>query len=146
MMKLPQDFKEFLSLLNAHKVNYLLIGGYAVGLHGFPRATGDMDIWVDSEESNAKRVLCAIGAFGFDQSQIPIENLTKSDQIVRMGVPPIQIEVITSISGVTFKDCFARKEVVELDDTFVFVISLNDLKTNKMSAGRHKDLNDLENL
>ena len=144
-LKLPPDFKEFLKLLNAHHVDYLLIGGYAVGYHGYPRATNDMDIWIATHADNAARMVSVLKKFGFDTSQLSPE-LFLQDNIVRMGVPPLRIEVITVISGVSFEECYAERVRDTLDDVEVNLISLPHLKRNKQASGRYKDLDDLEHL
>ena len=143
---LPPDFKEFLQLLNAHQVEYLLIGGYAVGYHGYPRATADMDIWIAIRPQNAKKVVAVLKDFGFDIPELQPELFLKEDQIIRMGVPPIRIEIATTISGVDFEACYRERTVDKLDGVLVNLISLEHLKINKRASGRHKDLNDLENL
>ena len=143
---LPQDFKEFLRLLNAHKVEYLLIGGYAVGYFGYPRATADMDIWIAMNPANAERIVTALKEFGFNLPDLSAELFLEEWQIIRLGVPPVRIEISTTISGVHFDECFAEKEVAELDGEGVNLISLNHLKINKKASGRHQDLADLENL
>ena len=143
---LTGDFKEFLRLLNANRVDYLLVGGYAVGLHGYPRATVDLDIWIRPTASNAERVLAAVQAFGFDLPSLQSELFINPRSVVRFGVPPFRIEVMTSIDGVEFGACRERAVEIDLDGVSVPVISLADLKANKRAAGRHKDLADLENL
>ena len=145
-INLPPDFREFLRLLNAHQVEYLLIGGYAVAYHGYPRATADMDIWIATHPRNAARVVAALKEFGFDVPELSVELFQAENQIVRMGVPPVRIEVATGISGVTFAACYADRVIDVLDSLEVSLINLHDLKRNKRAAGRHKDLDDLENL
>lgn len=143
---LPDDFKEFLKLLNAQEVEYLLIGGYAVGYYGYPRVTADIDIWIAINPQNAAKVVTVLKDFGFDLPELSSELFLKANQIVRMGVPPLRIEITTGISGVNFDECYAARQIVMLDDVEVKLISLNHLKINKKASGRHKDLNDLENL
>ncbi len=145
-VNLPPDFKEFLKLLNAHHVEYLLIGGYAVAYHGYPRATADMDIWIATHPQNTDKVVTVLKEFGFDLPELTSELFQKKNQIIRMGVPPVRIEIATTISGVTFGECYASRVVDVLDDVEVNVIDLVHLKINKKAAGRHKDLDDLENL
>ena len=144
--QLPQDFKEFLQLLNDKKVEYLLIGGYAVGYHGYPRATVDMDIWIAIEPRNAEKVVLALREFGFDLPELSAELFLKKDQVIRMGVPPLKLEILTTISGVEFEECYEERVKDKIDDVSVNIISLRHLKINKKNSGRHKDLNDLENL
>ncbi len=145
-VNLPPDFKEFLKLLNAHQVEYLLIGGYAVAYHGYPRATGDMDIWIATNFQNIQKIVAMLKKFGFDQPGLTPELFHQPDQIIRMGVPPVRIEIATGISGVEFAECYASRVVDVLDGIEVAVIDLAHLKINKKAAGRHKDLDDLENL
>jgi len=145
-MQLPQDFKDFLKLLNSAGVDYLLVGGYAVGFHGYPRATADMDIWIAVAPKTAKRVAEALHKFGFDQSDIRTEIFLEPGKVMRLGLPPVRIEILTGIDGVEFSDCFARRVAADADGIPVNVICLDDLKRNKKASGRHKDLDDLEHL
>jgi hypothetical protein len=146
MTHLPQDFKEFLRLLNAHQVEYLLIGGYAVGYYGYPRATADMDIWIAINPANAEKIVTVLKEFGFNSPTLSAELFLKEWQIIRLGEPPVRIEINTTISGVEFSRCYAEKEAGTLDGEQVNLISLNYLKINKKSSGRHNDLADLEHL
>jgi hypothetical protein len=143
---LTDDFREFLKSFNDHRVEYLLVGGYAVGLHGYPRATIDLDVWVRSEPGNAQRIVSALRAFGFDTTALDPGLFLKSDSLVRFGVPPFRIEIMTEISGLKFAPCYSHAVKFEIEGMVVPVIALADLKINKRAAGRHKDLNDLENL
>ena len=145
-IRLPPDFKEFLRSLSEHDVRYLLIGGYAVGYHGYPRATQDLDVWIAVSRSNAERVIKALRAFGFDSPKLQDGLFMQEKSIVRMGMPPMRIEIITSISGVDFEECFASKVLDKLDGVEVSVIDLEHLKINKKASGRYKDLDDLEHL
>ena len=146
MLELHPDFKDFLKLLNSHGVRYLLVGGYAVGYHGYPRATGDMDIWIAVDEENAKKTARVVREFGIPAAQVTKELFLEKQKIIRMGCSPVQIELITGVSGVQFSECFERRETIEIDGVTLNVIGLDDLKTNKKAAGRHKDLEDLEHL
>ena len=145
-IELHPDFKDFLRLLNSHSVRYLLVGGYAVGYHGYPRATGDMDIWIEMSESNSKNVASAFRDFGMPDEAISESLFLEKNKVIRMGVPPVRLEVITSASGVTFNECYFNREVIEIDGILINFISLQDLKKNKLAAGRHKDMEDLEHL
>ncbi len=146
MTRLQADFKDFLSLLNAHRVDYLLIGGYAVAYHGYPRATVDLDVWIARTPENATRVLAALREFGFTDPALVTGLLLEKDRIVRMGVPPFRIEIATTISGVDFESCHQRRIEASIDGVRVAVIDLASLRRNKQAAGRHKDLDDLEHL
>ena len=142
-IQLPPDFKEFLKLLNSKNVEYLIVGGYAVGYHGYPRPTGDLDIWVSRTRDNAERTLEALQEFGFS---CPVELLQQKNQLFRMGISPFRIEILTTIDGVSFADCYAEMVHSELDGVEVNMISLPRLRENKKASGRSKDIMDLENL
>ncbi len=144
--ELPQDFKEFLKLLNDLKVKYLLVGGYAVGYYGYPRATADIDIWIAVAPDNAQNMLQAFHQFGMSSPDLSSDTFQLDDKIIRMGLPPMRIEIMTSIDGVVFEDCFPRRQMIELEGVKVPMISLEDLRKNKKASGRHKDLDDLEHL
>jgi len=135
-----------LKLLNSKQVEYLIIGGWAVGYYGYPRATGDLDIWISNSESNAMKLVQVFKEFGFNVKELSVEIFTKQNQITRIGVPPLRIEILTSISGVKFDECYPKKEVVTIDDLQMYLIGLDDLKKNKAAAKRYRDLDDLENL
>ena len=141
---LPPDFSEFLRLLNNHGVRYLLIGGYAVGYHGYVRATADMDIWVERERDNAERLVEVLHEFGFGDSDPTPEMFLEGSKVIRLGVPPIRIELLTSVSGVAFEECYAERIVEDWDDVSVTVISLTKPKENKRASGRLNDLEYLE--
>lgn len=145
-VELPRDFKEFLSLLRSHGVRYLLIGGYAVGYHGYPRATGDLDIWIAMEPENANRIVDALREFGFDTPQLSPGLFLQDRSMVRMGNVPLRIEITTAISGVSFEECYSARIDDVMDGVEVSLIDLAHLKANKRASGRHKDLMDLEQL
>lgn len=143
---LPLDFREFLSLLHSHRVEYLVIGAYAVGYHGYPRATPDMDIWIAHNSANAERMVAVLRAFGFDTSELSADVFLQDQDVVRLGKPPMCIKIMTTISGVNFDECYAERTVDMIDGVEVNFIGLKHLKINKKASGRYKDLNDLENL
>ena len=143
---LPPDFKEFLKLLKEHDVRYLLIGGYAVGYHGYARATDDMDIWVAIHPDNAQKLVSALKVFGLDDPNLTPELFLQKPKIIRMGFPPMRLEITTSVSGVDFEECYQTRIIDKLDDIEVNFIDLEHLKKNKMASGRAKDIADLENL
>lgn len=144
MIRLPPDFKEFLKLFNEKNVEYLLIGGYAVSYHGHPRATGDMDLWVSSDRGNIERTVDALGEFGFAQATVAM--FEREHPIVRMGVPPVRIEIMTSISGVTFEEAWKARIADTLDGVPVWIIDKASLIRNKQAAGRAKDRSDVDQL
>ena len=143
---LPPDFKEFLKLLNEHDVRYLLIGGYAVGYHGYARATEDMDIWVAVQPENADKIVNVLKDFGFASPDLSAALFLQEGKIIRMGLPPIRLEITTSISGVVFEECYENRILDEIDGIEVSLIDLQNLKKNKKASGRAKDLADLEKL
>jgi len=146
MAQLPPDFSEFLRSLEDNRVRYLVIGGYAVGHYGYPRATVDLDVWIEVSDENAGQVVRALEQFGMTTPDLaPSLFLTKGN-IIRMGVPPLRIEIHTAISGVEFDACFERRERADVHGTTVNVIAFADLKANKRASGRHRDLEDLEHL
>ncbi|MSQ92923.1 MAG: hypothetical protein EXR98_00025 [Gemmataceae bacterium] len=143
---LPDDFRDFLKLCNQKRVKYLLIGGYAVEYYGYPRATADMDVWIERSAENAAGVVAVLKVFGFDVSELSADLFLEKGKIIRMGVPPIRLEILNEISGVTFAEYYSSRKRVTLDGIKIDVIGLEDLKTNKAAAGRLKDLDDLEHL
>ncbi len=142
----PNDFKEFLRLLNEAEVEYLLVGGHAVGFHGYPRTTGDMDVWVNVSPENANKIVEVFRKFGFQDPNLTADVFLQDRKIIRMGLPPVRIEVLTAIDGVSFSECYAEHGKVDLDGVPVNLISLRHLRINKAASGRHKDLDDLEHL
>lgn len=143
---LPDDFREFLKLLTAHRVKYLLVGGYAVAYHGYVRSTADLDIWVEQSPENAAAMVGCLTEFGFQVDQLKPDLFLVDDRVIRMGLPPFRIEVLTSISGVHFKDAWASRIMDSWDGVEVAILDLTWLKVNKAAAGRHQDLDDLEHL
>lgn len=146
MALLSRDFSEFLGFLNQNRVRYLLIGGYAVGLHGHPRYTKDLDIWVEATQENAKKLIKAIEDFGFSSLELKPEDFLEPGVIVQIGYPPVRIDLLTKASGVEFAECYQNRQEVEINGLKVSLISLKDLRKNKRATGRHQDLADLENL
>lgn len=143
---LPPDFRDFLRFLRREKVEYLLVGSWAVGVHGHPRNTADIDIWAASGRQNAEALSRALQAFGFSKETTPPDSLLRPHEIMRIGEPPLRIDILTSLSGVEFGPCFARKLTTVLDGVEVNVIGKEDLLANKRAAGRLKDLADVEAL
>lgn len=146
MIQIPPDFSEFLKLLNDHEIAYLLVGGYAVGYHGYVRATGDMDIWIKKSSANAKRVVQALHDFGFRSDDVESEIFLTKNNIVRLGNPPLRIEIMNSISGVDFDECYEKRIQENWEGFPIHIINLEHLKINKKASGRYKDLSDLEHL
>ncbi len=145
-MILSPDFRDFLASLNEARVHYLVVGGYAVALHGHPRYTKDMDIWVGTDEENAERLVRAIENFGFGSLGLKAEDFLVPDRIVQLGYPPSRIDLTTTLPGVLFEECYASREEVPIDGLTIHFIDLENLKSNKRASGRYQDLADLENL
>jgi hypothetical protein len=143
---LNPDFKEFIQSLNANDVRYLVVGGYAVALHGYPRYTKDLDVWIEMTAENAARLVQALEQFGFGSLKLDTADFTVPDQIIQLGYPPRRIDILTTLPGVEFSACYPSRTVVEIDGARVNFIDLENLKKNKKATGRHQDLADLENL
>jgi predicted nucleotidyltransferase len=143
---LSQDFREFIQLLNENNVRYLIVGGYAVALHGYPRYTKDIDIWVENHPLNAERIIQALDQFGFGSLGLKSTDFLEQDTIIQLGYPPNRIDLITSLPGVDFEACFRAKIDIEIDGVVIHFIDLENLKKNKKATGRAHDLADLENL
>lgn len=138
------DFLDLLTALNAADARYLLVGGHAVGLHGRPRATKDFDLWVEASPDNAKRVIEALQAFGAPLGDAGEADFAQEGTGFRMGSPPFRIEVLTTISGVSFAEAWQRRQTHSLDGVRCHVIGLTDLLANKRAAGRPQDLADVD--
>jgi predicted nucleotidyltransferase len=143
---LNQDLREFIQSLNDNQVRYLVVGGYAVALHGHPRYTKDIDVWVEISPDNAKRMVKALDQFGFASLGLKEDDFLVPDQIIQLGYPPNRIDVISTLEGVDFEVCYAARVEVVIDTVPVDFIDLENLKKNKKAAGRPQDLADLEQL
>ncbi len=143
---LNQDFRDMLSALSSANADYLLVGAYAMAHHGVPRATGDMDILVRPDPANADRVLSALRQFGAPMEGIRREDLSREDWVIQLGVVPRRIDLITSISGVTFAEAWASHTVANIEGLQVPTLDLASLIKNKRASGRPKDLVDVQNL
>ncbi len=143
---LNQDFKEFIQSLNDNRVRYLVIGGYAVALHGHPRYTKDLDVWIEMKPDNAAKMVKALAQFGFASLGLKAEDFLVPDQIIQLGYPPNRIDVLSTLEGIEFESCFTSRVQVKIDAVTVNFIDLENLKRNKKATGRTQDLADLENL
>jgi len=132
--------------LKEHDVDYLLIGGYAVSYYGYARTTEDMDIWIAIHPDNAQKIYSALIAFGFNDPNLKPAIFLEKPKILRMGFPPLRLEITTSISGVDFDDCYQTRIIDKIDGVEVNLIDLQNLKKNKKASGRAKDINDIEQL
>ncbi len=143
---LNPDFREFVASLNASGARYLVVGGYAVALHGHPRYTKDLDIWLEATSENARRVIAALEAFGFGSLGVSESDFLVPDRIIQMGRPPNRIDLLTSLTGIDFASCYPARVCVDIDGLPVDVIDLENLKKNKRAVGRSQDLADIEAL
>jgi len=143
-----EDFKDFIESLNKFGVEYILIGGYAVILHGYHRTTGDLDIWVNPTEINYKKLINAFSFFGFPTDAIDLRRFLNAEayNVFTFGRPPMAIDIVTSIQGVDFKDANQNASKVQVQGIVVRLLSMSDLILTKKASGRFKDLDDLENL
>lgn len=142
----PSDFSEFLKLLHSNHVEFLIVGGFAVALHGYPRTTADLDIWICRNAENARRIVETLNQFGFSRTALNVEMFLAPDQVIRMGIAPNRIEILTDIDGVDFSHCFSRADFTNVEGIRIPVISLDDLRTNKAASGRPRDIDDLRHL
>ncbi|MFH1454262.1 MAG: DUF6036 family nucleotidyltransferase [Armatimonadota bacterium] len=145
-MDIQQDFKELLELFNANKVEYVIVGAYALALHGAPRSTGDIDILVGTDKINAERILKALNEFGFGSLNLKVEDFTTPDNIIQLGVAPVRIDIITTITGVSTEDAFSGRIADKYGDAPVYYLGLNEFIENKKALARKKDLADIEAL
>ena len=141
---LPEDFKEFIDFLNANKVRYLLVGGWAVGLHGYPRATKDIDFLIAVDQKNLRKLQKALYEFG--APTIEMDHFKKTGNFFRMGRSPVQIDIITDAAGIDIKECYKRRMTIVVDKTEIPLISREDLIKNKRATGRIQDMADAETL
>jgi hypothetical protein len=141
-----RDFVEMLAALHAAGAEYLVVGAHAVAAHGRPRATGDLDLWVRPTGDNARRVYAALQQFGAPLHDLGVADLTSPDLVFQIGVAPARIDILTSISGVSFEEAWASRIAVPIDELEVPVIGRECLKQNKRAAGRPRDLADLSEL
>ncbi len=143
-MKVEKDFEDFIELLNKHKVEYLIVGAYALALYAEPRNTGDIDIFIGMSNENAKKMLDVLEEFGFESLRLSKNDFLEENMVIQLGVQPVRIDILTSISGVDFREAYLNKEVTQFGDVKANFISKEYLIKNKKSSGRKIDLADLE--
>jgi hypothetical protein len=141
-----RDFKEFVELLNDHKVRYLIVGGFAVAFHGYPRYTKDLDIWIDTSHKNADALVKVLKEFGMGSLGLKAGDFLNEDQIIQLGYPPDRIDILSGITGVKFASAYPQRVKTSINGVDIDFIDLENLKINKKAAGRLQDLADLENL
>jgi hypothetical protein len=145
-MEIQRDYKELLELFNSHNVEYLIVGGYALAFHGAPRFTGDIDLFVKPDAKNARRILAALAEFGMGSLDLSETDFTSSDNIIQLGVPPVRVDIMTSLTGVGWEKAESGKVSGNYGGTAVYFIGKDDFVSNKKSLGRKRDLADLEAL
>ena len=145
-MEIQPDFKDLLGLFNAHKVEYIIVGGYALAFHGAPRYTGDIDIYVKPDDKNAARIISALEEFGFGSIGLSAEDFERPGQVIQLGVPPVRVDIITSIAGVSWDEAFSDRASGKYGDIQVHFIGREQFIINKKAVARKKDLADLEAL
>ncbi len=145
-MEIQSDFKELLELFNANKIEYVIVGGYALAFHGAPRYTGDIDLFVKPDQENARRILKALEKFGLGSLELSEADFTSPDNVIQLGMPPVRVDIMTSITAVGWEKAQADKVQGNYGDIPAYFISKADLVANKRALGRKKDLADLEAL
>lgn len=145
-MVLHQDFKELLELLSANQVEYLVVGGFALGFHGAPRSTGDIDIWIRVSEENAKRMENVLNQFGLSSLGYRTSDFLDKNSVIQLGVPPVRIDIMMDISGVEFNDAYKNRVITENEGMVINYICKEDFIKNKKASGRLRDLADIESL
>jgi hypothetical protein len=146
MIPLPRDFEDFLGLLNANAIKYVVIGGYAVAFYGYVRHTGDLDIFVELSSRNAAKLTLVLREFGFDMPKVKPELFLRRGKIIRMGYEPMRLEILNEIDGVSFRECYTHRQTAKVGALEINVIGLPQLLKNKRASGRLKDLADIEAL
>ncbi len=145
-MKLQKDLREFIELLNAHDVKYVIVGGYAVAFHGYPRFTGDVDIFIEASDANSRRMEKAVRRFGFSDTDLSAADFANPDTVVQLGLPPNRIDVVTTIDAVEFDEAWHNKMDARLDGIPVSFISKDLLIRNKTASARAQDLADIQEI
>ena len=145
-MDIQSDFKDLLGLFNKHQVKFLIVGGYALAFHGAPRMTGDIDLFIDTNSENAQRIMQALGEFGFGDVGLTLQDFTLPEKIIQLGVPPVRVDILTSLSGVSWEKAYESKESGKYGNVPVFYINKELFLFNKRAIGRKKDEADIEAL
>ena len=145
-MEVQPDFRDLLELFNRHQVEFMLVGGYALAFHGAPRYTGDMDIFVHTSSTNAMRIMEALNEFGFGSAGLTPEDFQSENTLVQLGVPPVRVDIVTSLTGISWEEACSNWVRGTYGDVSVFYIGREQFISNKKAIGRHKDLADLEAL
>ena len=145
-MPIPSDYKELLSILNRHRVKYLIVGAYAVIHYTEPRYTKDIDVWIKPEIKNAVKLYQALKDFGAPLKNITVEDFTNKDLVYQMGVEPVRIDIIMGLSGVEFDRAWQNRSVANFDGIKVNITGINELIQSKIKTKRRTDMIDIEHL
>ncbi len=145
-MEVQPDFRDLLELFNKHQVEFMMVGGYALAFHGAPRYTGDMDIFVHTSSINAIRIMAALNEFGFGSTGLTPEDFQSENMVIQLGVPPVRVDIVTSLTGISWEEAHSNRARGTYGDVSVFYIGREQFISNKKAIGRHKDLADLEAL
>ena len=145
-MEFQKDFKEFLKLLNEFKVEFVIVGSYALAYHGSPRYTGDIDIFVSSDIINAEKIINVIEKFGFGELGLKVDDFSNNRNIIQLGVAPVRIDILTSITGLTWNEAFKGAVKGSYDDESVLYLGREEFIKNKKAVGRNKDLADIDSI
>ncbi len=141
---LNRDFRDFLCAFFDERVEFLIVGAYALAAHGLVRATGDIDVWIRPSADNAERAFAALVEFGVPSNQFSADDLREPETVLQVGVPPVCIEIVTSLTGIAFDDAWPSRLTVDLEGLNVPILGREHLVANKRAAGRAQDLVDLE--
>lgn len=145
-MTLEKDFEDFIQLLNKYAVEYMIVGGYALAFHGKPRHTGDLDIWIAVSDSNAEKMELLIKEFGMQSLGLTKNDFLETGVITQIGYPPLRIDILNEIDGISFFEAYPNKNVIIIDGLSINYIGLRDLIINKTASGRHQDISDIKTL
>jgi predicted nucleotidyltransferase len=145
-MTLAQDFEDFIKLLNKHQVDYMVVGGYALAFHGKPRHTGDLDIWINTTEDNAEKLIHTIKEFGLSSLGLTKSDFMQEGYVTQIGYPPLRIDILNSIDGVQFETAFLNKLLVDVNGIEIKYIGLRDFIDNKNASGRSQDIADVKEI
>jgi hypothetical protein len=145
-METQQDYRDLLASLNAHGVEFIIVGAYALAYHGAPRLTGDLDILVDASAENSTRVMNALKEFGFESLDLAAEDFQQPDNVIQLGVPPLRVDILTTLTGISWAEAFSGKVAATYGDVPVFYLGREEFIANKRALGRQRDLADIEAL
>jgi hypothetical protein len=145
-MIFEQDFIDFIQFLNDNEVKYMVVGAYALSLHGRPRNTGDLDIWIKPDKENARKMVQVIKDFGFETLNLSEVDFLRKNYVTQLGYPPLRIDILNSVTGINFDEAYQEKVEIVIDNLKISFIGENDFIKNKQAVGRAKDLGDIDAL